>query len=152
MCSVPSEPARAQPNLRPRCAHTSSPPHAFVPDHSPAHFPSQLHSLAQPGPGLGAAGLETLTSQASFADHAANGHGTLRGVVERVPYLQELGVDMIWLSPAYESPQADMGYDISKWVRTPHSALPRRYATYSVSLLAPHSRPHTSSSSFHGPR
>ncbi|RSH78836.1 uncharacterized protein EHS24_001757 [Apiotrichum porosum] len=52
---------------------------------------------------------------ASFNDHADSGHGTLPGIIERVPYLQELGVDIIWLSPIYESPQADMGYDISDY-------------------------------------
>ncbi|ORY35315.1 putative hydrolase [Naematelia encephala] len=52
---------------------------------------------------------------ASFADHAANGHGTLKGILHRVPYLKELGVDIVWLSPCYESPQADMGYDISNY-------------------------------------
>ncbi|RSH95501.1 hypothetical protein EHS25_000593 [Saitozyma podzolica] len=65
--------------------------------------------LTRPG------GRRRRSTKASFADHAANGHGTLRGVVERVPYLKELGVDMIWLSPCYESPQADMGYDISNY-------------------------------------
>ncbi|KAL1406610.1 hypothetical protein Q8F55_008316 [Vanrija albida] len=52
---------------------------------------------------------------ASFADHAANGHGTLRGITERVPYLKELGIDVVWVSPIFESPQADMGYDISDY-------------------------------------
>ncbi|KAL7419003.1 hypothetical protein Q5752_006688 [Cryptotrichosporon argae] len=54
---------------------------------------------------------------ASFADHAANGHGTMRGIAERVPYLKDLGVDIIWLSPCYESPQKDMGYDISNYLK-----------------------------------
>lgn len=52
---------------------------------------------------------------ASFADHAANGHGTLLGVKSKVPYLKSLGVDVVWMSPMYESPQADMGYDISNY-------------------------------------
>ncbi|KAL7424802.1 hypothetical protein Q5752_000486 [Cryptotrichosporon argae] len=52
---------------------------------------------------------------ASFADHAANGHGTLRGVLARIPYLHDLGVDVVWFSPIYASPQADMGYDISDY-------------------------------------
>ena len=53
--------------------------------------------------------------QASFADHAANGHGTLQGILSKIPYLHKLGVDIVWLSPMYESPQADMGYDISDY-------------------------------------
>ncbi|WVQ69633.1 uncharacterized protein L199_007853 [Kwoniella botswanensis] len=52
---------------------------------------------------------------ASFCDHAANGHGTLLGILSKVDYLQSLGVDIVWLSPIYESPQADMGYDISNY-------------------------------------
>nr|WVH01974.1 hydrolase [Naematelia aurantialba] len=52
---------------------------------------------------------------ASFCDHDANGHGTLKGILSKIPYLQELGVDIVWLSPIYESPQADMGYDISNY-------------------------------------
>lgn len=54
-------------------------------------------------------------SQASFADHASNGHGTLQGILSKIPYLHELGVDVVWLSPMYKSPQADMGYDISDY-------------------------------------
>lgn len=53
--------------------------------------------------------------QASFCDHAATGHGTLQGILSKVSYLHSLGVDIVWLSPLYESPQADMGYDISNY-------------------------------------
>ncbi|ORY32235.1 glycoside hydrolase superfamily [Naematelia encephala] len=52
---------------------------------------------------------------ASFCDHAANGHGTLKGILSKITYLHTLGVDIVWLSPIYESPQADMGYDISNY-------------------------------------
>ncbi|EAL17183.1 hypothetical protein CNBN0120 [Cryptococcus deneoformans B-3501A] len=52
---------------------------------------------------------------ASFCDHADAGHGTLLGILTKVDYLQSLGVDIVWLSPIYESPQADMGYDISNY-------------------------------------
>ncbi|OCF39721.1 alpha-glucosidase [Kwoniella heveanensis CBS 569] len=52
---------------------------------------------------------------ASFCDHGANGHGTLLGILSKVDYLQSLGVDILWLSPIYESPQADMGYDIADY-------------------------------------
>ncbi|WWD21819.1 hypothetical protein CI109_106307 [Kwoniella shandongensis] len=52
---------------------------------------------------------------ASFCDHAASGYGTLLGILSKVDYLQSLGVDIVWLSPIYESPQEDMGYDISDY-------------------------------------
>lgn len=68
---------------------------------------------------------ERLIYQASFADHAANGHGTLRGILSKIPYLQKLGVDIVWLSPIYESPQADMGYDISDYRK-----IDPRYGTF----------------------
>ncbi|MBV0923001.1 alpha-glucosidase [Halomicroarcula limicola] len=48
----------------------------------------------------------------SFADSDGDGIGDLRGVHERVDYLDELGVDVVWLCPVYDSPNADMGYDI----------------------------------------
>ncbi len=51
----------------------------------------------------------------SFSDSDGDGIGDLRGIVERLDYLQELGVDVIWLSPVYKSPNDDMGYDISDY-------------------------------------
>src|SRR6202051_5079956 len=48
----------------------------------------------------------------SFQDSNADGVGDLAGIVERLPYLRELGVDAIWLSPVFPSPMADFGYDI----------------------------------------
>lgn len=48
----------------------------------------------------------------SFADSNGDGIGDLRGIIERLPYLQDLGVETLWLSPFYDSPQADFGYDI----------------------------------------
>jgi oligo-1,6-glucosidase len=51
----------------------------------------------------------------SFADSNGDGLGDLNGVTARLGYLQALGVDVIWLSPAYRSPQADNGYDISDY-------------------------------------
>lgn len=43
------------------------------------------------------------------------GHGDIRGVIEKLGYLQSLGVDVIWLCPVYQSPQKDFGYDISDY-------------------------------------
>ncbi len=51
----------------------------------------------------------------SFADSDDDGIGDLAGIVERLDYLQELGVDVIWLSPVYRSPQEDNGYDVSDY-------------------------------------
>ena len=48
----------------------------------------------------------------SFADSNGDGIGDLRGIIQRLPYLHELGVETLWLSPFYDSPQADFGYDI----------------------------------------
>jgi alpha-glucosidase len=49
----------------------------------------------------------------SFVDSDGDGVGDLRGIVGRLDYLVELGVDAIWLSPIYPSPMADFGYDIT---------------------------------------
>ena len=51
----------------------------------------------------------------SFADSNGDGFGDLRGIIGRLDYLRTLGVDVIWLSPIYRSPQADNGYDISDY-------------------------------------
>ncbi|WP_411375402.1 glycoside hydrolase family 13 protein [Arthrobacter sp. MPF02] len=51
----------------------------------------------------------------SFADGNGDGMGDLRGVMDRLPYLEKLGVDAIWLSPFYKSPQADGGYDVADY-------------------------------------
>ena len=51
----------------------------------------------------------------SFADANGDGIGDLNGVRSRLPYLAELGVDAIWLSPFYVSPQADAGYDVADY-------------------------------------
>jgi trehalose-6-phosphate hydrolase len=53
----------------------------------------------------------------SFKDTTGNGLGDLWGVIEKLDYLKELGVDAIWLTPIYESPQKDNGYDISDYYR-----------------------------------
>lgn len=51
----------------------------------------------------------------SFYDTNGDGIGDLRGVIRKLDYLKELGVDIIWLSPFYCSPLADQGYDISDY-------------------------------------
>lgn len=51
----------------------------------------------------------------SYQDSNGDGIGDLRGIIKRLPYLQWLGVDVIWLSPVYKSPNDDNGYDISDY-------------------------------------
>ncbi|APG91981.1 alpha-glucosidase AglA [Sinorhizobium americanum] len=51
----------------------------------------------------------------SFQDTDGDGIGDLRGVTRRLPHIASLGVDAIWLSPFFRSPQADMGYDVSDY-------------------------------------
>ena len=52
----------------------------------------------------------------SFQDSNNDGIGDLNGITQRLDYLQKLGVEAIWLSPIYPSPQVDFGYDISDYV------------------------------------
>ncbi|MFF3491806.1 glycoside hydrolase family 13 protein [Streptomyces sp. NPDC002795] len=51
----------------------------------------------------------------SFADSDGDGTGDLEGIRRRLPHLRELGVDAVWLSPFYASPQADGGYDVADY-------------------------------------
>jgi oligo-1,6-glucosidase len=50
---------------------------------------------------------------ASFKDSNGDGIGDIPGLIEKLDYLKDLGIDVVWLSPMYKSPQVDMGYDIS---------------------------------------
>lgn len=60
----------------------------------------------------------------STPDAVQPGWGTIKGITSRLDYLQSLGVDVLWLSPIFKSPQADMGYDISDY-----KAIDPRYGT-----------------------
>ena len=51
----------------------------------------------------------------SFQDSNGDGVGDLRGIIQRLPYLAEFGVDAIWISPIFVSPMADFGYDIADY-------------------------------------
>ena len=51
----------------------------------------------------------------SFKDSNGDGLGDLNGLTEKLPYLEKLGVDVIWLNPIFKSPQVDNGYDISDY-------------------------------------
>ncbi|KAI4207912.1 MAG: hypothetical protein LQ348_000410 [Seirophora lacunosa] len=52
---------------------------------------------------------------ASFKDTNKDGWGDIQGIASKLDYLKDLGVDVVWVSPMYKSPQADMGYDISDY-------------------------------------
>ncbi|GKT53911.1 maltase [Colletotrichum tofieldiae] len=52
---------------------------------------------------------------ASFKDANGDGLGDVPGIISKVDYLKDLGVDIVWVSPMYASPQVDMGYDISDY-------------------------------------
>lgn len=51
----------------------------------------------------------------SFCDKNGDGFGDIRGVIEKLDYLQELGVDYLWLTPFFISPQRDNGYDVADY-------------------------------------
>jgi oligo-1,6-glucosidase len=51
----------------------------------------------------------------SFKDANGDGIGDLKGIIEKLDYIQSLGIDVVWLNPVYESPNDDMGYDISDY-------------------------------------
>ena len=51
----------------------------------------------------------------SFQDSNGDGTGDLNGITQRLDYLEQLGVDAIWIAPIYPSPQVDFGYDISDY-------------------------------------
>ncbi|MFC3039324.1 alpha,alpha-phosphotrehalase [Virgibacillus xinjiangensis] len=51
----------------------------------------------------------------SFQDTTGSGTGDIQGIIQRLDYLKDLGVDVLWLTPVYESPQKDNGYDISDY-------------------------------------
>ncbi len=60
----------------------------------------------------------------SFADSNGDGLGDLRGILSRIDYLSSLGVDALWLSPIYPSPDVDFGYDVAD-----HTAVDPRFGT-----------------------
>ena len=49
----------------------------------------------------------------SFKDNNGDGIGDLKGIIEKLDYVQELGVETVWFSPFFKSPQRDHGYDIT---------------------------------------
>ena len=75
----------------------------------------------------------------SFQDSNGDGTGDLNGITQRLDYLQQLGVDAIWIAPIYPSPQVDFGYDISDY-----EGIDPQYGTFSdfERLLAEAGRRH----------
>jgi trehalose-6-phosphate hydrolase len=53
----------------------------------------------------------------SFNDTTGNGTGDIQGIIEKLDYLKKLGADVLWLTPIYDSPQRDNGYDISDYYK-----------------------------------
>ena len=78
-----------------------------------ALIPSQRYD--PPGGQWWRSGIVYQVYPRSFQDSDSDGIGDLRGVRSRLDYLERLGVDAIWLSPVYASPQEDNGYDISDY-------------------------------------
>jgi oligo-1,6-glucosidase len=74
----------------------------------------------------------------SFADADGDGMGDLRGIIDHLDHLAELGVDVLWLSPIYRSPQDDNGYDISDYQDI--DPLFGDLATFDELLAAAHAR------------
>jgi len=82
-----------------------------------------LSCLARPVESVAAAAAEPWWRHAviyeiyprSFQDSNGDGTGDLNGIAQRLDYLQQLGVDAIWIAPIYPSPQVDFGYDISNY-------------------------------------
>ena len=74
----------------------------------------------------------------SFQDSDGDGVGDLRGITARLPYLAELGVDALWLSPVFVSPMADFGYDVSDY--TAIDPLFGSMADFDALLHAAHAR------------
>lgn len=53
----------------------------------------------------------------SFMDANGDGIGDLKGIIEKLPYLEDLGINAIWLSPIFLSPMVDFGYDVSDYIK-----------------------------------
>ena len=51
----------------------------------------------------------------SFADLNNDGFGDFQGIRSKIPYLKDLGVDFVWITPFYPSPMADWGYDVAEY-------------------------------------
>jgi alpha-glucosidase len=78
--------------------------------------PALATHLAQPGSQWWRSGVIYQIYPRSFADSNGDGLGDLKGITSRLDSLAALGIDAVWLSPFYSSPQKDAGYDVSNYV------------------------------------
>lgn len=74
----------------------------------------------------------------SFYDSNGDGVGDLRGVIEKVPYIASLGVDMVWFNPFFVSPQRDNGYDIADYCAVDPAMGTMQDAQELIAALAEH--------------
>lgn len=79
------------------------------------HVPDEIHTNGSASNPWWANAVVYQIYPRSFQDGNADGYGDLKGITSRLDYLAELGIDAIWLSPVYRSPQDDNGYDISDY-------------------------------------
>ena len=71
----------------------------------------------------------------SFCDSNGDGIGDLNGITGKLDYLKELGIDVIWLSPVYKSPNDDNGYDISDYQAIMKNSEPWKTSTVCLPQL-----------------
>lgn len=89
----------------------------------------------------------------SFADSDGDGIGDLPGITSRLQHLADIGIDTIWMSPLFESPQKDFGYDVSDFYRIHHEygtmadfeAFVKRAAELGIGVMLDFVPNHTSS-------
>ncbi|MFT9009179.1 MAG: alpha-glucosidase [Bifidobacterium sp.] len=79
------------------------------------HVPDAIHTNGAPMNPWWANAVVYQIYPRSFQDGNGDGYGDLQGIISRLDYLAELGIDAVWLSPVYRSPQDDNGYDISDY-------------------------------------
>lgn len=72
----------------------------------------------------------------SFMDGNNDGCGDIPGIISKLDYLKWLGIDMIWLSPVFKSPQADNGYDISDYEDVDLFVYERKYGNDCIRVYA----------------
>lgn len=77
--------------------------------------PAAVQPAVQPAKDWFASAVVYQVYPRSFADSNGDGIGDLQGIIGKLDYLKKLGVDVLWLSPIYTSPQDDNGYDISNY-------------------------------------
>ena len=78
-------------------------------------FPDQQHASLQQGDAWWKSAVVYQVYPRSFADWNGDGIGDVPGIISKLDYLAELGIDVLWLSPIFTSPQDDNGYDISDY-------------------------------------